>query len=115
MTKAWLLRALLVIAALPPIVTSFHKPHPRFSVAPAILPAAQESAHFETEFLPPIPADFVHGATMIELPNGNLAAAWYGGTDEIMPDVKIYLAFYDQRAKSWSVPLAIESAAHARK
>jgi predicted neuraminidase len=115
MTKAWLLRALLIIAALPPIVTSFRKPHPRFSVPPAIVPAAQSSPLFRAEFLPPIPGDFVHGATMLELPNGNLAAAWYGGTDEIMPDVKIYLSFYDQNAKSWSVPLAIESADHARK
>jgi len=114
MTKAWLLRALLIVAALPPIVTSFRKPHPRFSVAPAIVPAVS-SPRFEAEFLPPIPGDFVHGATMLELPNGNLAAAWYGGTDEIMPDVRIYLSFYDRNAKSWSVPLAIESAQHARK
>jgi len=113
MTKTWLLRALLLVAALPPIV--LQKPHPRFSVAPAILPAKGAAPRFAAEFLPPIPADFVHGATMIELPNGNLAAAWYGGIDEIMPDVKIYLSIYDQHAKTWSVPVAIESAEHAKK
>jgi predicted neuraminidase len=113
MTKTWLLRALLVLAALPPIV--LHKPHPSFSVAPAILPASSSPPRFSAEFLPPIPGDFVHGATMIELPNGNLAAAWYGGTDEIMPDVKIYLSIFDQRRRAWSVPQAIESAQHAKK
>lgn len=113
MMKTWLLRALLVIAALPSIV--LQKPHPRFSVAPAIMPAASEPPRFDAEFLPPIPGDFVHGATMLELPNGNLAAAWYGGTDEIMPDVKIYLSIYDQRRKAWSIPVAIESAQHAKR
>lgn len=115
MTKTWLIRALLVIAALPPIV--LQKPHPRFSVAPAILPANPDGLKpvLRAEFLPPIPGDFVHGATMLELPNGNLAAAWYGGTDEIMPDVNIYLSIYDQQTKKWSIPAAIESAQHAKK
>jgi predicted neuraminidase len=113
MTRTWLLRALLIVAALPPIV--LQKPHPRFSVAPAILPAISAPPQYVAEFLPPIPGDFVHGATMIELPNGNLAAAWYGGTDEIMPDVNIYLSFYDQRVKAWSIPKAIENAPLAKK
>ncbi|HEX3111325.1 MAG TPA: sialidase family protein [Thermoanaerobaculia bacterium] len=115
MTKTWLLRALLLLAALPPIV--LQKPHPRFDVGRAsALPAGIDGLQpvLRAEFLPPIPADFVHGATMLELPNGNLAAAWYGGTDEIMPDVKIYLSTYDQHPKKWSVPVAIESAQHAK-
>jgi predicted neuraminidase len=116
MTKTWLLRALLIIAALPPIV--LQQPHPRFDVGRASARLANSDGLkpvLHAEFLPPIPGDFVHGATMLELPNGNLAAAWYGGTDEIMPDVKIYLSFYDQRAKTWSVPRAIESAQQAKK
>ena len=119
MTKRWLLRALLVIAALPSIVLSFNHPHPKFAqTGMSALHVGEQtflSARFDAEFLPPIPGDFVHGATMLELPNGNLAAAWYGGTDEIMPDVKIYLSIYDQHAKAWSVPAAIESAQHAKK
>ena len=111
MTKRWLLRALLVIAALPSIVLSFNHPHPKFAqTGMSALHVGEQtflSARFDAEFLPPIPGDFVHGATMLELPNGNLAAAWYGGTDEIMPDVKIYLSIYDQHAKAWSVPAAI--------
>jgi predicted neuraminidase len=117
MTKTWLLRALLIIAALPPIV--FQKPHPKFAqTGMSALHVGEQtfpSALFKAEFLPPIPGDFVHGATMFELPNGNLAAAWYGGTDEVMPDVKIYLSTYDRHAQTWSVPLAIESAPHAKK
>ncbi|HEY2325507.1 MAG TPA: sialidase family protein [Thermoanaerobaculia bacterium] len=121
MTKTWLLRALLVLAALPAIV--LQKPHPRFAQTgmsalhngEQTFLSASSSATFRAEFLPPIPGDFVHGATMLELPNRTLAAAWYGGTDEIMPDVKIYLSIYDQRANTWSVPAAIESAQHAKK
>jgi predicted neuraminidase len=121
MTRVWLFRALLVLAALPAIFQ--RSPHPKFvfdgaagfrppSIATGGLKPA--ASLFTAEFLPPIPGDFVHGATMIELPNGNLLAAWYGGTDEIMPDVKIYLSTFDQHAQKWSVPRVIESAEHAR-
>ncbi|HEX3581626.1 MAG TPA: sialidase family protein [Thermoanaerobaculia bacterium] len=113
MTKARLLRALLIIAALPSIV--LQKPHPHFAqTGMSALHFAQSAPSFHAEFLPPIPGDFVHGATMLELPNGDLAAAWYGGTDEIMPDVKIYLSIYHQHRQTWSIPIAIESAQHAK-
>ena len=113
MTRAWVLRALLVMAALPSIVLSIRSPHPKFVVSGTGQGAA--TPLFPEEFLPPIPSDFVHGATMLELPNGNLAAAWYGGTDEVMPDVKIYLSIFRQESQSWSVPLAIVSRELARR
>jgi predicted neuraminidase len=118
MTRAWVLRALLFVAALPSIV--FHQPHPKFAqTGMSALHVGEQTflsaASFKSEFLPPIPGDFVHGATMIELPNGNLAAAWYGGTDEVMPDVKIYLSILNQRSQKWSLPLVIETREHARR
>src|SRR5206468_902321 len=105
MTRTTLLRLLLVVAAVPGVVRALTERAPRF-VVPSVrtfgtvggtrrdLPAAQPPGSlatlgmtrvFRSEFLPAIKTQFVHAATMIELPNGDVAAAWYGGTDEVQP------------------------------
>jgi len=43
-------------------------------------------------FLPKVSTTFVHAATMTELPDGDVLAAWYGGYDEISPNVRIFAA-----------------------
>lgn len=43
-----------------------------------------------------------HSSTLVELDNGNIMAAWFGGTHERNPDVNIYSAIYDGR--KWSEP-----------
>ncbi len=43
-----------------------------------------------------------HAATIVELADGGLLAAWFGGTHEGHPDVAIWLSRY--RGHGWSVP-----------
>jgi predicted neuraminidase len=48
----------------------------------------------------PAPTASVHASTLVELQNGNLLAAWFGGKEEGDPSVGIYLSRYN--GKDWS-------------
>ena len=55
----------------------------------------------------------VHVASLAQMPDGIMAAVWYGGTAECQPDVKIYFSQQEPGAE-WSAPRVImtrESAA----
>ena len=80
---------------------------PSFAVPP--IAQANEPPLFASEFLPATPTNFVHAATLAELPNHDLLAAWYGGTDEIDPDVNIFVSRQDHVSGRWSPPRAIEN------
>ena len=80
---------------------------PSFAV-PAIA-QTNEPPLFTSEFLPSTNTNFVHAATLAELPNHDLLAAWYGGTDEIDPDVNIFVSRQDHASGRWSPPRAIEN------
>jgi predicted neuraminidase len=79
-----------------------------FVVPPRAVPGS-ESPLFASEFLPATKTNFVHAATLAELPNHDLLAAWYGGTDEIDPDVNIFVSRLDHRTGRWTAPRAIEN------
>ena len=49
----------------------------------------------------------MHSMTSVTLPNGNLLGAWYGGTGEGKPDVKLFTSVFDSQRLSWSQPVAI--------
>ncbi|MBX9741949.1 MAG: exo-alpha-sialidase [Chthoniobacterales bacterium] len=49
----------------------------------------------------------VHEASMAELPDGSLMAAWYGGSGELASDVAIYISLQKKGSPSWSTPQAI--------
>ena len=67
------------------------------------------------EFLPQVNTTFVHGATIAELANGDLLAAWYGGTDEVYRDVCIYASRRDHRTGQWSAPQVLENQERAER
>ncbi len=46
-----------------------------------------------------------HASTIVELPDGTLAAAWFGGSGESRPDVRIWFARHD--AGKWATPVAV--------
>lgn len=52
------------------------------------------------------PFKSVHASTVVELPNGNIAAAWFGGDHEGASDVCIWMSIRDEK-KGWSRPLRI--------
>ncbi len=49
-----------------------------------------------------MPTPSCHASTMVELPNGDLLAAWFGGTKEGAPDVAIWTS--RRSRKTWSTP-----------
>ena len=51
----------------------------------------------------------VHSGTMTRLPDGQLLAAWFGGTREGASDVRIFLSRRIPGAAEWSAPTTIAS------
>jgi predicted neuraminidase len=71
-------------------------------------PSSPAGPILRTEFVflpesPPSPA--CHASTIVELPGGELAAAWFGGTAEGRPDVGIWFA--RRGASGWTPPVEI--------
>ena len=81
-----------------------------------VVPAAPATPVFQEEFVnPDSPLAMSHVASICELPNGGLAAAWYAGSREGARDVAICFATQTPGQSGWSRPRAIvtrESAAH---
>lgn len=64
---------------------------------------------------PPLPQQpSVHCATLCQLPEGTLLAAWFGGTRELASDVVILGARLEPGASDWSAPqVLVAVAGHA--
>ena len=57
---------------------------------------------------PPLPRQpSVHCATLCELPDGTLLAAWFGGTRELATDVVVLGARLEAGSAAWSAPQAL--------
>lgn len=52
----------------------------------------------------PLPTAFCHGATLLPLPGGDVLGAWFGGTEEGLPDSGIYAARLPGGATAWEAP-----------
>jgi predicted neuraminidase len=118
MSRVTLLRVLLIAAALPPLAGALRGARPRFANVPAALPphsVAEPQPVYETGALPRVGTAFVHGGTLAELSNGDLAAAFYGGSDEVKPDVAIFFTVRDHRSGRWSAPRRIMDRYVARR
>lgn len=85
-----------------------------FSMLPKVAVPSGEPM-FREEFINPnssVPS--VHVASLCEIPNGDLAATWYGGTREGARDVAIFFSVQSRGQDKWSTPRPIltpESAA----
>ncbi len=108
MRETIVLSILLAAAALPASYRAAKQRQPsNYRLAASAI--APDRAEYKGEFLPPINTNFVHGATIAQLQDGDLLAAWYGGTDEVYPDVRIYSSRQDHRTGRWSQPQVLES------
>jgi predicted neuraminidase len=87
---------------------------PGFVVEDGTAGAAPE-VHFATERINVgSPHAKSHSATLAELPDGSLAAAWYAGSGEGAADVAIYLA-RRSAGGDWSEPVAIMTRDQVRR
>lgn len=98
----------LVVAAIPATVRSYRPSSPQFSVRRAVRPS-NDPPQFSGEFLPQQSGTSVHSATVAELPNGDLLAAWYGGSNEAASDVQIFSSRLDHTTKQWTAPAVLET------
>ena len=48
-----------------------------------------------------------HAANLITLDNGDLLCAWFGGTQEGVPDISVYMSRLAKGASSWSEPVRL--------
>ena len=67
----------------------------------AIMPAAPKTEFIFTE----APFESCHASTIVELPNGDLMAAWFGGSKEGNPDVAIWGS--RRTGGLWSAPVEL--------
>ena len=58
-------------------------------------------------FNEPLPTPQCHASTIVVFENGNAIAAWFGGTKESHPDVRIWYSRYENGI--WCTPTAIPS------
>ncbi len=80
---------------------------PEFVPPPPATPS-HLPAEFKREQLPVV-APFSHAATLAELPDGRLAAAWYAGSREGTHDVAVW--FSTREGSGWSVPRMVATPA----
>lgn len=76
---------------------------PAFTVPPA-LSAIDAPASFSSAMLP-VAAPSAHAATLAELPDGRIAAAWFAGTREGAADVAVWFSTLNRG--TWSTPRQI--------
>ena len=82
---------------------TLHKPADA-ALPPLVQPAALHSASY---VFPPDdrPTPSCHAATLVELPNGDLGAAWFGGTSE--PDIDNVIWFARRTDGVWKRPVQV--------
>lgn len=85
------------------------------------LPRPALSSNSEPRFLqefisPPLEQGITHVASLCELPDGSLAAAWYSGSKEAAPDVVVHFSVRNpQEPAAWSPPRVIADPASASR
>ncbi|WP_245964779.1 sialidase family protein [Trinickia dinghuensis] len=48
-----------------------------------------------------------HAANLISLTNGDLLCVWFGGTQEGVPDISVYLSRLDAGSSAWTAPVRL--------
>jgi predicted neuraminidase len=105
----------LVVAAIPATLRSYRPTAaPRFDL-PQSRRESAEASFFAGEYLPAIKGMFVHSATLAQVANGDLIAAWYGGSDEAVTDVRLFISRCDHATGKWTPPQVLETREHVEK
>ena len=79
---------------------------PMAMVASALPAAEQRSPILLSEFVDAAaPYPQAHASTLVQLPDGTLAAAWFAGSGESRPDVRIWFA--RREGRNWTAPVPV--------
>jgi predicted neuraminidase len=83
--------------------------NPAFALSAPATPDIGDAADFREELVDPaLSTPSAHVASLCELPDGRLGAAWYGGTREGHQDVALFFSLRSKgEAGSWSPPQAV--------
>lgn len=115
----WLSAILFITALSAAFWRAPSPPAPAFSPPPPAS-ASQLPALFTAELLPKA-AESAHAASLAQLPDGRIAAAWFAGTVEGADDVAIWFSLRDKNGWSQAQPIANREStaggtfAHVRK
>jgi len=105
----FLISAAIALNSLPLLRQPRRSPHfPPPAESPSqSLPAASQP-YFTSELInPDSPRRMSHVASICELPDGRLAAAWYAGSREGASDVAVCLATQPRGQTNWTTPQAV--------
>jgi len=71
-------------------------------------PSQAQETRLEQYFLNPLDdPPSVHAGSLTQLPDGEVIAAWFGGSREGAADVAIYTARFDASQQEWSAPVVV--------
>lgn len=102
---SWGFGILVLVAFLLSVVQLVTRPVPASFVlshaSDAGVPGAPGAVYREEVVHPDGITRSVHASTLAVLTNGNILAAWYGGSREGAGDVAIYMATHDSKTKTW--------------
>jgi predicted neuraminidase len=70
------------------------------------LRVVSENPYFAANFVPPSTVQ-VHASNLLQLPNGDILCAWFGGSQEGLSDICIHFSRLQKGASNWSEPLTI--------
>ncbi|WP_230483796.1 sialidase family protein [Sphingomonas sp. Leaf21] len=79
---------------------------PMVMAATPLAAAEMRSPILSSEFIDAhAPYPQAHASTLVQLPDGTLAAAWFGGSGESRPDVRIWFA--RREGRGWTAPVPV--------
>ncbi|ORX92650.1 BNR repeat-like domain-domain-containing protein, partial [Clohesyomyces aquaticus] len=72
------------------------------------LNVSSESPYFASNFIPAETIQ-VHASNLLQLPNGDHLCAWFGGSQEGLSDICIYLSRLRSGARTWTQPQKVSN------
>ncbi|KAF2180422.1 glycoside hydrolase family 33 protein [Zopfia rhizophila CBS 207.26] len=70
------------------------------------LTVESEKPYFTSNYIPASTVQ-VHASNLLQLPNGDLLCAWFGGSQEGLSDICIHMSRLKKGARTWSTPQKI--------
>ena len=74
-----------------------------------VVPLHDWSSFAVDEQVIPAPTVQCHAANLLALPDGDVLCVWFGGTQEGMHDIDIYLARLASSTSQWSAPIRLSA------